>query len=313
LRIVFLGSGEFSGLLLENTIKGGLQFETVVTRPDHRAGRGLRLKPTPVKEIATKKGLQIMQPQNPTEEKFATTLSKLQPDFLLVADYGHILPRNILELPIHGCINIHPSLLPLYRGASPIQRALLDGASTTGVTMMLMDEGLDTGPIISQIQITIEEDDNAGCLREKLALAASRIVVIDLPLFALGQIETQSQNEAIATYAEPIDKSELAIDWSQDNRTIHNQIRALSPLPGAYTYLRGKRIKILRSILENSGKALEIGRIHVEKKGAFIVSTGSGGLRIESLQPEGKKIMSASEFLRGYKLQTGEGFTSLAV
>lgn len=308
MSIVFLGSGDFARDLLEYLIRNGVEIEAVVTRPDRPSGRGLHHHSTPVKILSEEAGLTVFQPQAPTEQEFAETLKELHPDFLLVADYGHILPNAILVLPPRGCINVHPSLLPRYRGASPIQRALMDGVEITGATLMLMDEGLDTGPIISQTEIVVEEDDDAGALRVILAALAARLVLEVIPIYISGAISPQSQDESRATYADAIEKSELAIDWTLTNRAIHNQVRALSPRPGAYAYFRGKRVRILRTILDDVDKDLVAGEIRASAKSPLIAGTGSGALTLETLQPEGRKVMSAAEFIRGYRLKPGEGF-----
>lgn len=309
MRVIFFGSGGFSRDLLENIIQKGLQIEAIVTRPDRPAGRGRHLRPTPVKAFAKNGNWVVLQPQSPSHKGFAESLEKLHPDLLLVADYGYILPHTILQLPPLGCINIHPSLLPRYRGVSPIQRALMDGGEVTGVTMMLMDEGLDTGPIISQEEIKIEEDDDSATLREKLAELASRMILNDMTLFVSGRITPRAQDESQATYADAIVASEKVIDWSRDSNAIHNQVRALSPRPGAYTFFRGRRVKILRSWPEGALEYLGVGEVKVTEKNTLTAGTGGGALTIIVLQPEGKKVLEAAEFVRGYRPIPGEGFT----
>jgi methionyl-tRNA formyltransferase len=203
LNTVFLGSGEFSGDLLANLYRAGFDIGGVITRPDRPAGRGLKPRPTPVKKTCEDNGLEIFQPSGPGDPAFIAILEKLNPELILVADYGYILPGAILEYAPKGCLNVHPSLLPLYRGADPIRRALIDGVKTTGVTLMLLDEGMDTGPIIARRELVVQDDDNAGTLREKLASLGADMLVASIPLYVSGMIKPEQQDEEEATYANP--------------------------------------------------------------------------------------------------------------
>lgn len=308
MRFFFFGSGEFSGDILKTLIKNELIPQAVITRVDRPGGRGRRLRPTPVKLLAEENGLKVMQPSSIKEGSFLDTLKAAQPEVILLADYGKLLPPALLQLPPGGCVNVHPSLLPRYRGASPVQRALMDGEDITGVTLMLMERGLDMGPIIYQQEMEIGEEDDAGSLARKLAVLGGRLLVSKLPSYLSGDITPHPQDENAVSYAEPINKRDLLIDWSRKARTVFNQVRALSPSPGAYTYLRGKRLKILRAMPTSGGGKSPPGTIVVQEKNHLLVKAGGGALRLESLQPEGKKIMSAAEFLRGYHLEPGECF-----
>jgi methionyl-tRNA formyltransferase len=249
-----------------------------------------------------------MQPHSIKQDSFLDNLKAAQPEVILLADYGELLPPALLQLPPGGCVNVHPSLLPRYRGASPVQRALMDGEDITGVTLMLMERGLDTGPIIYQQKMEIREDDDAGSLASKLAVLGGRLLVSKLPAYLSGKITPHPQDENKASYAEPIDKRELLIDWSGKAHTVFNKVRAISPSPGAYTYFRGKRLKIFRVIPAAGGGKSPPGTIVVQENNHLLVKAGEGALKLESLQPEGKKIMSADEFLRGYHLGLGECF-----
>jgi methionyl-tRNA formyltransferase len=311
LDVVYLGNGEFSRDLLQRLLPAGFDITGVITRPDRPAGRGLRLRPSPVKTIAQDMGLVIRQPSGPQDPSFMSALEELAPRLLLVADYGHILTRPVLEFPPDGCVNVHPSLLPRYRGAAPIQRALMDGIPVSGVTLMLLDEGMDTGPIIAQEELGIDDYDNALTLREKLASLGADMVHEYLPLYASGELSPRPQDEKEATYADPILKSELAIDWNRPAREIANQIRALSPRPGAYTFLRRKRIKILRVQARDDIKSEGIGCLRIQDDDVLLAGTAKGAIRVDELQPEGKKGMSAAEFLRGYRLRRGDTFEAL--
>lgn len=309
MNTVFLGSGEFSRDLLRHLLRVGYGLDVVITRPDRPAGRGLRYRATPVKSLATDNDLTVYQPPGPQDPAFMDILDGLQPELVLVADYGYILPPAVLTFPPKGCVNVHPSLLPRYRGATPIQRALMDGVATSGVTLMLLDEGMDTGPVIAQKELAVEDDDDAGTLREKLASLGAEMFMECLPPYISGKLPPRPQDEERATYADPINKSELLIDWNCSARDIHNQVRALSPSPGAYSFLLRKRVKVLRARPAESIKVPGSGSLEIPEKDVLLVGTGEGVLQLEEVQPEGKRPMSAGEFLRGYRLQPGEGFS----
>lgn len=306
MRFFFFGSGEFSGNILETLIENELIPQAVITRIDRPGGRGRRMRPTRVKLLAEESGMKLMQPRSIKEASFLDTLKAAQPEVILLADYGELLPPVLLELPPGGCVNVHPSLLPRYRGASPVQRALMDGVDITGVSLMLMEKGLDTGPIIYQQSMEIGEDDDAGSLAKKLAVLGGRLLVSRLPAYLSGELSPHPQDESDASYAEPISKGDLLIDWSRQAQTLFNQVRALSPSPGAYTYFRGKRLKVLRAIPSAGGSESLPGTVVVQENNRLLVKAGEGALRLELLQPEGKKKMTAEEFLHGYRLKPGE-------
>ena len=244
MRFFFFGSGEFAGHVLGTLTENGLFPQAVITRLDRPRGRGRHLRPTPVKLLAEKGGLEVIQPHSVSDDAFLDALRAADPEVILLADYGELLPPALLQLPPRGCVNVHPSLLPRYRGASPVQRVLMDGRDITGVTLMLMEPGLDTGPIISQQEMDVGEEDDAGSLTRKLAVLGGRLLVSVLPDYLSGKITPRAQEESEASYAEPISKADLLIDWSRQARDVFNQVRALSPSPGAYTYFRGKRLKV---------------------------------------------------------------------
>ena len=308
MRFFFFGSGEFSRNILEVLVENEFIPQAVITRIDRPGGRGRRLRPTPVKLFAKESGIAVIQPHSISEDTFLDTLKAAQPEVILLADYGELLPPALLQLPPGGCVNVHPSLLPRYRGASPVQRALMDGEDITGVTLMLMERGLDIGPIIYQQKMEIGDEEDAGSLASKLAVLGGRLLVSRLPAYLSGEITPHPQDENEASYAEPINKRELLIDWSGKARTVFNQVRALSPSPGAYTYFRGKRLKVLRAMPTAGGGKSPPGTIVVQGKFHLLVKAGEGALRLETLQPEGKKVMSSDEFLRGYHLELGECF-----
>lgn len=308
MRTVFLGSGEFSRDLLAELLRAGYEIDAVITRPDRPAGRGLYLRPTAVKVLAQGEGLRLLQPAGPSHPAFMGALEELLPDLLLVADYGYLLPEVVLSYPSKGCVNVHPSLLPRYRGAAPIQRALLQGEKETGVTLIALDEGMDTGAIIAVEKAAIEDEDDALSLRRKLASLGARMVVETLPPFASGGIVPRPQEEKMATYADPIRKEETSIDWTRDAKSVHNQVRALSPRPGAHTRLRGKRVKILRAHPRKDIDAAAPGEVALARGEDLVVGTGEHALQLDEVQPEGKRPMRAGEFLRGYHPREGEMF-----
>ncbi len=310
LNTVFLGSGEFSRDILRDLLQAGLAISAVITRPDHPAGRGLRKRPTPVKALAEHEGVRVFQPDGPSDPRFMDALDESRTEMIVVADYGYLLPRQILEYTATGCLNIHPSLLPRYRGAAPIQRALMQGERVSGVTLMLLDEGMDTGDIIASEELCIAETDNALSVRERLASLGARMLVETLPRFLSGAITPVAQDETIATYADPIRKTDTIIDWTRAAENIHNQIRALSPRPGAFTRFRGRRVKILRSLPRRDLSEAAPGKLVLDGKDGLLVGTAAGDLQVVELQPEGKKAMSAAEFRRGYRLATDESFST---
>jgi methionyl-tRNA formyltransferase len=308
LKTVFLASGEFSRDLLRDLLRSDFEISALVTRPDRPAGRSLKPNPTPAGSLAVEEGMKIYMPASPADPGFMSVLEELQPELLLVADYGFMLPVEVLMFPPGGCVNVHPSLLPRYRGAAPIQRALMDGASVTGVTLMAMDEGMDTGPIIARQEVEIGDEDDAHALRSKLAALAARMVEEYVPQYLSGAIVPIPQDEGAATYAEPVAKNEYIIDWTREARDIRNQVRALSPRPGAHTNLRGKRVKIIEAGLREDIRGLKPASLEVTQKGILLVGTGRGALQPHVLQPEGKRVVSAEEFLRGYRIEPGEAF-----
>ena len=310
--VVYLGNGEYSADLLQRLLHAGFDINGVITRPDRPAGRGRRMRPSAVKTVAQDIGLPVRQPPGPQDPAFISVLEEVRPQLLLVADYGHILTPPILGFPQHGCLNVHPSLLPRYRGAAPIRRALMDGVPVTGVTLMLLDEGMDTGPIIAQDELEIDEDDNALSLRVRLASLGADIVREYVPPYVSGELSARPQDEREATYADPILKEELVIDWSRTARDIANQIRALSPRPGAYAFLRRKRIKILRARAREDVEVGGSGRLKVEADNALLAGTAKGSLLVQEVQPEGKRGMSTDEFLRGYRLRNDDVFENPA-
>lgn len=280
----------------------------VVTQPDKPKGRDLKIQFTPVKTVAIEHGLPVLQPSRARDPDFVGQLRTLAPDLIIVAAYGQILPQSILDLPALGCLNVHTSLLPRYRGAAPIQWAILDDLKETGVTIMKMDAGLDTGPMISTATSPILSEDTAATLHDRLAELGADLLIKTIPSYATGSIRPVPQPGAGATYARKITKEDGLIDWTAPARFIWNRVRGLNPWPSAFTHLvqsgQPQLIKIWRAEVDSS-IASEAGTILEAGKAGIVVACGDGALRILELQREGRKRVTASEFLAGCPLSKG--------
>ncbi len=306
LRVVFMGTPEFAVPSLKRLVEEGYNVKLVITQPDKPAGRGRKLTPPPVKVTAEKLGIPVYQPEKIKEnEELRKILEDLNPDLIVVAAYGKILPDWLINLPRFGTINVHASLLPKYRGASPIQWALLNGEKETGVTIMKVIPELDAGDIISQRRVKIEKEDNAQTLHDKLSRIGADLLVETIPLYVSGELKPVPQNSEEATYCPQIKKEMGEIDWKRSAEEIFNQVRAFTPWPSAYTTYRGKRIKILKvRPVEGSGSPGEI----IKADSELIIATGKNALRVEKLKPEGKREISGEEFIRGYRVRRGDFF-----
>lgn len=304
MRIIFFGTPAFAIPSLVALLQSEEEVIAVVTQPDKKKGRGRVSSPSPVKELAIDRGIKILQPVNIKDPLFLNGLSKIMPEIIVVVAYGKILPAQILRLPSHGCINVHASLLPKYRGAAPIQWAIINGEKKTGITTMLMDEGLDTGNILLQEETEISSDDNAETLGNKLAEIGASLLIRTIKGIRSGYIKPIPQ-KGTPGYAPPLKKEDGRLNWSKTATEIFNFVRGMYPWPCAYCYLNKERIKITRvKMLEGSG----IPR-RVEKTGEeLIVGTGEGLISIIELQPEGKIPMSAKAFLQGRRLKEGAFF-----
>jgi methionyl-tRNA formyltransferase len=318
LRILFLGTAELSCVSLEALARAPeFQIAAVVTQPDKPKGRELKPQPSPVKSLALKLGLPVLQPARARDGQFIAELRAWQPGLIVVVAYGQILPPAILDLPRHGCLNVHTSLLPKYRGAAPIQWAIANGDTETGVTIMKMDVRLDTGPIISQRRMPIRPEDDSATLHDRLAQLGAELLVQTIPDYVAGKIQPVPQPAEGASYAVKIKKEDGRIDWNQPARVIWNRLRAFTPWPGAFTFLRSAElgmatttkpqlIKIWKAeVVEKSGGGGEI--LSADKTG-IVVGCGQNALRILELQREGGRRLGAAEFLTGHALKTGEKF-----
>jgi methionyl-tRNA formyltransferase len=301
-----MGTPQFAVLPLRALQAAGHDIIGVVTRIDKPAGRGRVLVSPPAKLAAREMGLSVHQPRRVREPEFIATLRELAPEAIVVAAYGQILPKEILTLPKFGCVNIHASLLPAYRGAAPINWAIIRGDRSTGITVMQMNEGMDTGDILMQESLPIGPEDTAGTLTEKLSVLGAKLIVEAMPLLESGRLTPRQQDHGKATLAPLLKKEDGLIDWELPAAEIHNRVRGFFPWPGAYTFLDGKTIKIIASeAVDGSGAP---GLLYERDKNTLEVGTGSGLLRIVSMQPEGKKAMTAGEFLRGHRGVAGKKF-----
>jgi methionyl-tRNA formyltransferase len=302
MRIVFFGTPSFAIPSLKGLLQSEHEIMAVVTRPDKRKGRHRILTAPPVKELALSKGIHILQPDNIRDPLFLEELSGTNPDLIVVVAYGKILPRQILKLPLYGCINVHASLLPKYRGAAPIQWSLISGEKKTGVTTMLMDEGLDTGDILMQQETDITDDDTAETMGEKLSKLGASLLLETIKQLHAGTIQPVPQ-AGTPTFAPSLKKEDGRIDWTNGAVEIRNFVRGTYPWPGAYCTLNSERIKIIRvKALEGAGSVGKVERTGNE----LVVGTGKGFISIIDLQPEGKKIMKAGDFMQGRRLKAGD-------
>jgi methionyl-tRNA formyltransferase len=311
LRIIFMGTAELSYASLEKLARDkNLQIAAVVTQPDKAKGREMKLQSSPVKILAEKLKLPILQPAKARDEKFISELRGLNPDLIIVVAYGQILPQSILDLPKFGCVNVHTSLLPKYRGAAPIQSAILNGEMETGVTIMKMDAGLDTGEIILQARTPILPEDNSQTLHDRLAQLGAELLVETIPDYVAGKIPPKQQPAEGASYAAKIKKEDGKIDWNEPAEKILNRLRAFTPWPGVFTFLRTEEKSQLLKIwkAEISGDNGQTGTILSADKNGIVVACGKNTLRILELQREGGRRLSAQEFLAGHPLNLGEKF-----
>jgi methionyl-tRNA formyltransferase len=302
LRVVFMGTPEFALLPLEKLYDSGHQIVAVYTQRDKAAGRGRMMSESPVKTASVRMGLQVVQPRSFRDPAVVAALAALKPDVIVVAAYGLILPPEVLAVPSQGCLNIHPSLLPRYRGVSPIPAAILNGDEFTGVSIMLLDAGTDTGPLLGRLAVPVSQLDTTGSLTAKLSRLGACFLLDLLPRWTGGQITPRPQDNLAATYCGKITKEEGVIDWAQTADEISRRVRAYDPWPGARTTWQGKVLKIVEAsplvgITAGPGQVIAAN----DKGTAFGVGTGKGVLGVTTVQLEGKRAMSAAEFLRGQR------------
>ncbi len=305
MRIIFMGTPDFSVPALRALVDKGHQVIAVVTQPDKPKGRGKAVQMTPVKEAAQALGIPVYQPVKVREEGFLQQLEVLAPEVIIVAAFGQILPQRLLDIPVYGCINIHASLLPKYRGAAPIQWAILDGEKETGITTMQMNAGLDTGDILEKLAVPVDDEETGGSLHDKLSAAGGKLILSTLEKLEQGLLVPVAQTEEGTCYARMLDKGMGKMDWNKGASELERMIRGLNPWPSAYTELDGKTLKIWQAKVMESEYDGEPGQVVKAEKDAFWVKTGKGSLAILSLQLEGKKRMDTGAFLRGYPVSEG--------
>lgn len=306
MKVIFMGTPDFSVGTLAALVEAGHEVVLAVTQPDKPKGRGKEMQYTPVKEYALEKGIPVYQPEKVRRPECIEELKKYQADVCVVIAFGQILPKEILEMTPYGCINVHASLLPKYRGAAPIQWAIINGESISGVTTMQMDEGLDTGDMLEKAEVPLGEKITGGELHDLLAEAGAKLCVQTLEKLEKGELKPEKQGETPTAYARMLDKKLGNIDWTRPAVEIERLIRGLNPWPSAYTTCNEKTMKIWDADVVDEEKTAEPGTIIEVTKQTFSVQTGEGALRINELQIPGKKKMSADAFLRGYQVKTGE-------
>ncbi|HUH64988.1 MAG TPA: methionyl-tRNA formyltransferase [Syntrophales bacterium] len=309
-RIAFLGTPEFAVPSLEILVSNGWPIVTVVTQPDRPKGRGRIPAPPPAKIIAERYGLTVIQPERVRNPEFIEYFRNLSPDMAVVAAFGQILPAEILEIPKMGCANVHPSLLPMYRGAAPINWAIIRGETKTGVTIMLMDEGLDTGDVLSQEETPIYPEETFGELHDRLADIGARVLMKTVEMMTASNITRKSQDPSRASYAPRLKKEDGLIRWNADVREIVNLIRGLSPTPCAHTFFQGKMLKIFSAAGEQAPVEESPGTVRARTEKGLAVAAENGYIYLREVQLENKKRMSITDFLRGSRIAPGDTLCS---
>ena len=304
LRTVFMGTPDFALQTLQGLIDAGCNLVGVYTQPDRPKGRGKQLAAPPVKALALQHEIPVFQPQKLRQPEAVSELRALAPDLIVVVAYGQILPKSVLDIPAHGCINVHASLLPRYRGAAPINKAIIDGETATGITTMFMDVGLDTGDMLVKRALSIGPEETAGELHDRLAVLGRETMEETLRQLCAGTLRREIQDDAQSTYAPMMKKEDGRIDWGRSATEVHNQVRGLDPWPGAYTSLNNELLKLARTRPEADGDASPGTVIAADREGVRI-ACGNGSLLVRELQLAGRKRLGAADFLRGCALEPG--------
>ena len=303
MRILFMGTPEFAEVSLKALVEDNRDVVCVITQPDKPKGRGYEMAMPEVKVYAMEKNIPVYQPDTLKDEAILPLLQEYQPDVIIVVAYGKILPEYVLNFPKYGCINIHGSLLPKYRGAAPIQRAVIDGEKVSGVTSMYMEKGLDTGDMLIKRELPIGIETTAGEYHDALALLGGEVLLETLDALSEGSLTPQSQDDSLSTYASQLSKAEGEINWNNTSDEIYNKVRGLNPWPKAFSFIGGKRFVVdFVYESEQSGKAGEV--LSADKDG-ILVACGEGSVLIKEIKVEGKKKMSAEDYLRGHKIEKG--------
>ncbi|MFZ0591722.1 MAG: methionyl-tRNA formyltransferase [Bryobacteraceae bacterium] len=302
MRIIFLGTPEFAAPSLQALIEAGHEIAAVFTQPDRPKGRGNQFAASPVKEAALRLGLTVLQPDRVRRPEHVATIAALEPSLMVVVGYGQIIPQSIIDIPPHGVLNVHASLLPKYRGAAPIQWAIAKGETETGVTIMRIDAGLDTGDMLLKWSTAIYPDETASELSRRLAPAGAKLLIDAIKQIESGTARFEPQDAAQATYAPILKKEDGRVDWSRSATEIYNRLRGFAPWPGSYTTLRGQTLQIYKARPIEAAAEGEPGTLHVEKR-RLLVTCGAGSLEVLELQMEGRKRMPIDTFLNGYSLK----------
>jgi len=307
-RIVFMGSGAFGVPTLRSLAAGGHRIEAVVTQPDAPSGRGRKLAPTAIKSCALELGLEVLDPPKVNERSLVEQLASIEPEAIVVVAYGQILKKRLLELPRLGCFNLHASLLPKYRGVAPINWALINGEQITGVTVIKMDAGIDTGAMVAQKALGVDPEETAGELHDRLAALGAELVPGVLSRLSRGEVELFKQPSDEASYARKLAKEDGIVDWTRDALSVHNLIRGVTPWPGATTRYGGLGLRVLRSsVADLLARPVKPGTVlGVGEKNGILVCTGRGAVELLNVQPESKRPMSGADFKSGYRLDPGE-------
>lgn len=309
LHAIFMGTPDFAVPCLDMMIREGYHIDAVVTQPDRPKGRGQKLAYSPVKQAALNYNLPIMQPDSIKTDDFYNQLAALKPDVIVVIAFGQFLPKRILDLPPYGCINVHASLLPKYRGSAPIHWAIINGETVSGITTMYMDTGMDTGDMIQTAEIQISPDDTTGILHDKLQDLGAKVLSETLQQIAAGTVQRTPQTEAEATYAKMLCRNTERIDWHQPATVIHNLVRGLNPWPGAYATYQNKTLKIWQTrVYDESAVYSQPGQVIEITRDGLVVETGKGTIELLEVQPESKRRMKASDFVCGYCMTKGNMF-----
>lgn len=307
MKIVFMGTPEFAVPSLDKLVREGYEVTAVITQPDKPKGRGNKLTPPPVKEYADRQGIRVLQPSKVKTADSVTLLKGIGPDLLVTVAYGQLLSKDILDIPTLGCINVHGSLLPKYRGAAPIHWAVINGEPETGVTTMYTDIGMDTGDMLLKRAVNISESMTVGELHDKLSEIGADVLIETLRELEKGTLERLPQPNGEASYAPIIKKEVGRINWLKSSLEIHNLVRGTNPWPGSYSHYKGERIRIWKTSVINDSNALKKpGTIYGVGNGGMIVATGSGYLTIDEIQFDSSKRMSVEEYVRGHRIDEGE-------
>ena len=307
MRVLFMGTPDFALFTLRALVEAGEEIVGVVTQPDKPKGRGYELQPPPVKVFATDHGIPVYQPTTLKNGAFDAELATLAPEVIVVVAYGKILPASVLNYPLYGCVNVHGSLLPQYRGAAPMQRAIMEGNAETGITTMLMNEGLDTGDMLLTARVPIAENDNFEDIHDKLGAAGASLLLETLAALREGTVTPVAQDHARATYAAKIEKADCLIDFAKPAHTVHDTVRALSPIPLAFTHTPdGKLLKVIEARIGKKEGVLGTPGTVLSLEGAVEVACGTGSVFFTRVLPEGKGRMSAADYVRGRKIAVGD-------